>query len=91
MKTDMKKTLKNNGKECAKMEYLKVEIFSHFSKVYTYIVWNGKHLIGEIAEDDMMKLLDKEQVLAFYHHNKNNFKVPVSSIEAFVTKPKTND
>lgn len=73
------------------MEYLKVEIFSHFSKVYTYIIWNGKHLIGEIAEDDIVKLLDDEQVLAFYHHNKNNFKVPLSSINALVTKPKTND
>lgn len=70
---------------------IEVEIFQHFSKVYTYIIWNGKHLIGEIAEDDIMKLLDDKQVLAFYHHNKNNFKVPFSSIEAFVTKPKSND
>lgn len=89
----MKKTLKNNGKKCSEMESLiNVEIFQHFSKVYTYIIWNGKHLIGEIAEDDIMKLLDDKQVLAFYHHNKNNFKVPVSNIKAFVTKPnETND
>jgi len=88
----MKKTRKNNGKKCSEMESLiEVEIFQHFSKVYTYIIWNGKHLIGEIAEDDIMKLLDDKQVLAFYHHNKNNFKVPFSSIEAFVTKPKSND
>ena len=89
----MKKTPKNNGTKCTEMEYLiKIEIFQHFSKVYTYIIWNGKHLIGEIAEEMIMKLLNKEQVLDFYHHNKNNFKVPVASLDALVTKPtKTND
>ena len=91
MKTDMKKTLKNNGTKCAKMEYLKVEIFNHFSKAHTYIVWNGKNLVGEIVEDDIMKLLDDEQMLAFYHHNKNKFKVQRTSIDVFVTKPKSND
>ena len=37
MKTDMKKTQENNGKKCAKMEYLDIEIFNHFLKAYTYI------------------------------------------------------
>ncbi len=88
----MKKTHKNNGKRCSEMgSLINVEIFQHFSKVYTYIVWRGKHLLGEIKEDDILNLLDEKQVLAFYHHNKNKFKVPESSIESFVIKPKSND
>ena len=63
MKTDMKKTQENNGKKCAKMEYLDIEIFNHFLKAYTYIIWNKKHLLGEIVEDDIMKMLDKQQLI----------------------------
>lgn len=69
------------------MECLDVEIFNHFSKVYTYIVWNKKFLLGEVVEDDMMKLLTKEQVIDFYHNNKTKFKVPVQNIEEYVKKP----
>ena len=52
----MKKIRKNNGSRCSGTECLKIEIFNHFSKVYTYIIWNGKHLLGEIAEDGISNL-----------------------------------
>ena len=88
MKTDMKKTQENNGKKCAKMEYLDIEIFNHFLKVYTYIIWNKKHLLGEIAEDDILKLLDKIQLIDFYHIGKTKFKVEKSKVEKYI---KTDD
>ena len=73
------------------MECLKIEIFNHFSKVYTYIIWNDKHLIGEIAEDNIMKLLNKEQVIDFYHRDKYKFNVDVELIKSYVERPRSND
>ena len=55
------------------MEYLDIEIFKHFLKVYTYIVWNKKSMLGFIVEDDIMKLLDEKQMIDFYHFDKTNF------------------
>ena len=86
MKTDMKKIQENNGKECAKMEFLDIEIFNHFLKSYTYIIWNKKHLLGEIAEDDILKLLDKIQLIDFYHIGKTKFKVDKSKVEKYIMR-----
>ena len=86
MKTDMKKTQENNGKKCAKMEYLDIEIFNHFLKAYTYIVWDKKYLLGEIVEDDMMKVLGKQQLIDFYHVGKTKFKVEKSKIEKYIKR-----
>lgn len=86
MKTDMKKTQENNGKKCAKMEYLDIEIFNHFLKAYTYIIWNKKHLLGEIVEDDILKLLDEIQLIDFYHLDKTKFKVEKSKVEKYINR-----
>ena len=86
MKTDMKKTQENNGKKCSEMEYLDIEIFNHFLKVYTYIVWNKKRILGEIVEDDMMKMLDEIQLIDFYHVGKTKFKVEKSKIEKYLKR-----
>jgi len=86
MKTDMKKTQENNGKKCAKMEYLDIEIFNHFLKAYTYIIWNKKNLLGEVVEDDMLKVLDKQQLIDFYHIGKTKFKVEKSKIEKYIKR-----
>ena len=86
MKTDMKKTQENNGKKCAKMEYLDIEIFNHFLKAYTYIIWNKKHILGEIAEDDILKLLDEIQLIDFYHLDKTKFKVEKSKVEKYINR-----
>ena len=82
----MKKTHKNNGSKCLKTEYLDIEIFKHFLKVYTYIVWNNKIALGFIAEDDIMKLLDKKQMLDFYHFDKTNFKVSAEKVKRYLNK-----
>ena len=86
MKTDMKKTQENNGKKCAKMEYLDIEIYNHFLKAYTYIIWNKKRLLGEIVEDDILKLLNEIQLIDFYHFDKVNFKVEKSKIEKYLKR-----
>tara|TARA_R110001592_G_scaffold169790_1_gene406488 strand:- start:979 stop:1191 length:213 start_codon:yes stop_codon:yes gene_type:complete len=68
------------------MEYLNIEIFKHFLKVYTYIVWNKKSMLGFIVEDDIMKLLDEKQILDFYHFDKTLFRVRVDKIEKYLSK-----
>ena len=68
------------------MEYLDIEIFNHFLKAYTYIVWNKKHLLGEIAEDDILKLLDEIQLIDFYHIGKTKFKVEKSKVEKYIKR-----
>ena len=82
----MKETQKSNGSKCSKMECLDIEIFNHFKKVYSYIIWNKKHLLGEIVEDDIMKLLNKEQLIDFYYAGKYKFKVEKSKIEKYLQR-----
>ena len=82
----MKKTHKSNGSKCSEMEYLNIEIFKHFLKVYTYIVWNKKSMLGYIVEDDIMKLLDEKQILDFYHFDKTLFRVRVDKVEKYLDK-----
>tara|TARA_R110000824_G_scaffold6481_1_gene29879 strand:- start:771 stop:974 length:204 start_codon:yes stop_codon:yes gene_type:complete len=63
---------------------LEIEIFKHFLKVYTYVVWNKKGMLGLIIEDDITKLLDDKQILDFYHFDKTSFKVKASNIEQYL-------
>ena len=84
----MKKTQESNGKKCSKTEYLDIEIFNHFLKVYSYIIWNDKQLLGEIVEDDIMKLLDKNQLVDFYHAGKTKFKVDKSKVKKYLKNDK---
>ena len=65
-----------------------IEIFNHFLKVYTYIIWNGKTLLGEIVEDDIMKLLNKNQLVDFYHAGKTKFKIEKSKVEKYLKNDK---
>ncbi len=68
------------------MEYLNIEIFKHFLKVYTYIVWNNKSMLGYIIEDDIIKLLDEKQILDFYHFDKTSFRVKSDKIEQYLNR-----
>tara|TARA_R100000781_G_scaffold70379_2_gene44213 strand:+ start:559 stop:723 length:165 start_codon:yes stop_codon:yes gene_type:complete len=54
-------------------------------------VWNKDVLLGEIVEDDIMKLLNKEQIIDFYHRDKHKFKVLVSDLNTLLDKPVSND
>lgn len=77
----MKKTHKSNGSKCTKTEYSEIEIFKHFLKSYTYIIWKNKSVLDFATEDDIMSLLDEKQLLDFYHFDKTSFKVSVEKIE----------
>ena len=66
------------------MEYLDVEIFKHFLKVYTYIVWNKKSMLGFIIADDIIMLLDEKQMIVFYHFDKTDCKVLVSKVDKYL-------
>ena len=86
-----KQTQEISGSKCSKMECLTVNIYEHMSINYTYIVWNKDVLLGEIVEDDIMKLLNKEQIIDFYHRDKHKFKVLVSDLNTLLDKPVSND
>jgi len=66
------------------MEYLNIEIFKHFLKDYTYIIWNNKSVLDFVTEDDIMNLLDKKQLLDFYHFNKTDFRVSKEKINKYI-------
>ena len=86
MKTDMKQTQESNGSKCLKKEYLDIEIFKHFLKVYSYVVWNKKHILGEVVEDNIIQLLNKSQLVDFYYAGKNKFKVEKWKVEKYLSK-----
>jgi len=41
-------------------------------------------MLGFIVEDDIMKLLDEQQMVDFYHFNKTNFKVSSSKVDKYL-------
>lgn len=82
----MKEIQENNGSKCSKTEYLEIEIFNHFLKVYSYIIWSGKHMLGEVVEDGITQLLNKNQLVDFYYSGKTKFKIPKWKIEKYILK-----
>tara|TARA_R100001163_G_C5058530_1_gene195150 strand:- start:1455 stop:1652 length:198 start_codon:yes stop_codon:yes gene_type:complete len=59
---------------------LVVEIYNHFIKQHCYILWHNKSVIGELNEDDIINVLDKEQLLDFYFTKKNKFTVEANKL-----------
>ena len=82
----MKKTHKSNGSKCTKTEYLEIEIFKHFLKSFTYIIWQNKSVLDFATEDEIMSLLDEKQLLDFYHFDKTMFKVSNANIEKYINR-----
>ncbi len=82
----MKKTHKSNGSKCTKTEYLEIEIFKHFLKSFTYIIWQNKSVLDFATEDEIMSLLDEKQLLDFYHFDKTIFKVSNAKIEKYINR-----
>ena len=74
-------------KKCEETECLRVSIYKNHSRAFCYTIWNGDKFLGEVVEDDIMKLLGSE-VKKFYSENKVNFLVPVNLIKNLVNKPK---
>ena len=86
MKTKQKETQESNGSKCEKKEFLSIEIFNHFLKSYSYIIWNGKHLLGEVKEDSIVKLLNKDQLVDFYYSGSTKFKIERWKIDNYLSE-----
>lgn len=80
----MKQTQENNGLECSKTEYLKVEIHQAALTPHVYLLWKGKDIIAEIVEDDIIKLLDKKQLVDFYYSNQRKFNIKDWKIKNYI-------
>ena len=70
------------------MECLKVEIFKNHDKFYHYSVWNNKHFLGQIIEDDILKVLDNKQIRDFYKNDINTFDVDKNKLKEIIKEPK---
>ena len=68
------------------MEYLDIEIYDHFKKPHSHIIWNKKNILGEVFEDGILKLLDEIQLIDFYHLDKTKFKVEKSKVEKYINR-----
>ena len=66
------------------MEYLEIEIFKHFLESFTYIIWKNKIVLDFVTEDEITNLLDKKQLIDFYHFDKTIFKVSFEKIEKHI-------
>ncbi len=85
MKTNMKQTQKNNGKKCSKTEYLVIEIYSHFKKPHSYVLWHKDDVLGEANEDNIIQILKKDELIDFYFAGKTKFKIDKWKIEKYIT------
>lgn len=65
-----------------------VEIMKHHSKPFTYIVSNGQQMLGEIVEDDIMKILTAQEVRLFYRTKQTKFIIPTNKLKQMIVKPK---
>lgn len=55
-------------------------IYNHFIKPYCYIIWHKKEILGEVAEDSIMSILNKNQLVDFYHLGRNKFTVEANKL-----------
>ena len=64
-----------------------INVYKNHSRAFCYSVWCGQSFLGEVIEDDIMKLLGDEAEM-FYSEGKVNFLVPENLIKSVVNKPK---
>ena len=81
-----KQTPKTNTKKCSEVECLTVKIFKNHSRAFVYNVWNGNNFIGEIVEDNIIRLLDRGDMNKL-NEGENMFKVSVKRLRMAITKP----
>ena len=68
------------------MECLTVSIYKNHSRAFVYNVWNGNNFIGEIVEDNIIRLLDRGDMNKL-NEGENMFKVSVKRLRMAITKP----
>jgi len=81
-----KQTPKTNISKCSEAECLTVKIFKNHSRAFVYNVWNGNNFIGEIVEDNIIRLLDRGDMNKL-NEGENMFKVSVKRLRMAITKP----
>tara|TARA_R100001463_G_scaffold56773_2_gene108913 strand:- start:4565 stop:4768 length:204 start_codon:yes stop_codon:yes gene_type:complete len=64
-----------------------VSIVRNPTRAFTYSVWYGEKFLGELIEDDIMRLLGKDTE-KFYKKNQINFLVPKNKIKTIINKKK---
>lgn len=84
----LKQTQGNNGKE-----FLEIEIFRNHNKRYVYNIWtrNCNDLLGQLEEDDILKVLSSTELRKFANGEQNIFEINTRKLNKIITKPKTND
>jgi len=68
------------------MECLDIEIYNHFNKPHSYILWSGKKILGEVIEDGIVQLLNKDQLVDFYYVGKSKFKVEEWKVKKYLVR-----
>ena len=83
----LKKTQENNGKE-----FLEIEIFRNHNKRYVYNIWtrNCSDLLGQVEEDEIMKVLTESELRKFANGEQNVFEINIKKLDKIITKPKIN-
>jgi hypothetical protein len=82
-----KQTLKTSTNKCEGTECLVVDIYESNTK-YTYNVFRGQFLVGQLIEDDIMKILTKKEINAFYKNKQERFLVCSKTLRDNIVKPK---
>jgi len=83
----LKQTHKTNTSNSSKTECLVVSIIRNPSRAFTYSVWYGEKYLGELIEDDIMRLLG-DDTKKFYKNNQTNFLVAKNKIKTIINKKK---
>jgi len=83
----LKETPKTNTNSSSRTECLVVSIIRNPSRAFTYSVWYGEKYLGELIEDDIMRLLGND-TKKFYKDNQTNFLVPKNKIKTIINKKK---
>ena len=68
------------------MEYLDIEIYDHFKKPHSHIIWNKKNILGEVVEDGIVQLLNKDQLVDFYYAGKTKFKIEEWKVKKYLSR-----
>lgn len=83
----LKKTPKTNTNSSSRTECLVVSIIKNPSRAFQYSVWYGEKYLGELIEDDIMRLLGND-TKKFYKDNQTNFLVAKDKIKTIINKKK---
>ena len=74
--------------KCEETECLVVDIYEHPTQKFTYNVFNGHEILGQLIEDDITKVLSSKEVKGFYNQKHERFLVNLDTLNKTIVKPK---